>query len=184
MDPKKKPLVVGAVAVVAVLALVGYSASRKINQKVGEKVMEKAIEAQTGAKVNIDSNSNGENVTIKTEDGQTQYSAGGSAKLPDGFPQELILADDAKLIMSSTSATGSSVTYLTNLDQTAVFEKYLANIPVLGWKKDMEADLGQGKMLNISKGSEAAVVTIGDNNSKDTSAKTTVSIIWTENKDK
>jgi hypothetical protein len=38
-------------------------------------MVEKAIEAQTGDKVDVNSNSNGEKVTIKIEDHQTQYSA-------------------------------------------------------------------------------------------------------------
>ena len=121
---------------------------------------------------------------IKTEDGQTQYSAGGKVSLPDGFPQELVIANDAKLIMSSSSNTGSSLTYLTNYDTAAIFKKYIDNISVLGWTKDMEVNSGQGKMINISKGNEGAVITIGNNNSKDRTAKTIVNIIWTENKDK
>ena len=91
---------------------------------------------------------------------------------------------DAKLILSSTSGTGSSLTYLTKSDQAAVFAKYLEKIVELGWKKEMELNSGEGKMLNISKGSASAVITIGENSTDDTSFKTTVSIIYTSDTDK
>lgn len=86
-----------------------------INDKIGEQIAEKAFEAQTGARVDIDSQ--GEDVTIKTEEGQTQYSAGGRAKLPDNFPKELVVVSDAKIIMSSSSGLSSSVSYITNDEQ-------------------------------------------------------------------
>jgi len=174
----KKPLVFGIVLVLIVLALVGYFASRRINQSAGEETLEKMIEAQTGAKVDIKSGSNGQDITIKTEDGQTQYSAGGDVKFPDGFPQQLVLVNDAKLMMASSSETGSSVTYLTNSDQTSVFNNYVSDLPGLGWKIVMQVNAGEGKMLNISKDGEAAYITIGDNDSKDKSAKTMVNIVW------
>ena len=128
----KKPVVLAIVALVVIVAPVTYFANKRIKQKVGTKMAEKVLEAQTGAKVDI--NSNGGDVTIKTDNGQTQYSTGGEAKLPDGFPQELVIVNDAKVIMASSSDNGSSVTYLTNDDQTAVFDKYHNGLPGLGWK--------------------------------------------------
>jgi hypothetical protein len=176
----KKPVVIGIIIVVAVLGLIAFFVSKTISQKISENVIEKAIESQTGAKVDIDSNSNNGDVTIKTDTGQTQYSADGGVKFPDGFPQELVIVGDAKIIIASSSETGSTITYLTNEDQTAVYEKYLSDLPVLGWKKDAEVNTGEGKMINASRGNEAAFISIGNNNSNDTSAKTTVSIVWTQ----
>jgi uncharacterized protein with ATP-grasp and redox domains len=180
----KKPIVIGIIIVVAALALIGYFASKKITQKIGEKVIEKTIESQTGAKVDINTNSNNGDVTIKTDNGQTQYSADGGVKFPDGFPQELVIVNDAKVIMASSSETGSTITYLTDNTQDQVFQKYLIDLPVLGWKKEAEVNTGEGKMINGSKVNEAVFISIGDNNSKDTTAKTTVSIVWSEDKNR
>jgi len=172
----KNPIVLGFVILSVSMALSACSIGNTVNQKAGEEMAEKIIEAQTGGKVDV--NSNGENVTIKTEEGQTQYSAGGTAKLPDSFPKELVVIDDAKFILASSSDKGGSVAYLTNFDQTVVFEKYLKDLPALGWKKDMEVDVGNGKMINFSKGKESAAISIGDNESKIESGKTTVNIIY------
>lgn len=175
----KKFIIVGLIIVVLVAAgwFLTNQTKKQISEKVGEEMMEKTLEAQTGAKVDIDAE--GDDVTIKTEDGETQYSAGGTVELPDNFPQELVIAGDAKLILSSSSDAAVSVTYLTNYDQTAVFEKYISDLPGSGWKKDMEIDAGQGKMMNFSRGSEGAVINIGDNNTKDRTAQTLVNITWT-----
>ena len=179
----KKPVILGIALVLVVLTLVGFIASRRINQSAGENAVEKMIEAQTGAKVDIETGANGQDVTIKTADGQTQYSAGGDVQLPAGFPQELVLVGDAKLIMASSSPTGSTVTYLTDFDQAAVFDKFISDLTGLGWKKDMEVNAGEGKMLNISKGNEMAYITIGENSAKDQSARTMVNIVWAQEQD-
>jgi hypothetical protein len=165
-----KSVIFGFVIIVATLVLSACGASKTAGQKAAEKI----LEAQTGGKVKVDSN--GENVTIKTEEGQTQYSAGGAVKLPDNFPKDLIVVDDAKLIVASSSEQGGSVAYLTNFDQTEVFEKYLKDLPAAGWKKEMEVSLGEGKMINFSKDKESVSIVMGANTSKDETAKTTVNI--------
>ncbi|NMC36116.1 hypothetical protein GYA49_03660 [Candidatus Beckwithbacteria bacterium] len=159
------------------IVLSSCSPSKTIGQKTGEKILEKTIEAQTGAKVDVDAQ-DGE-VTIKSEDGQTQYSAGGSAVLPSNFPKELIITSDAKIIIASTSGTNSSVTYITNSEQNEVFDKYISDLTGLGWTKEMEFDAGQGKMLNFAKENTKVTITIGENNTKDQSEKTAVNIILT-----
>ena len=169
----KRSIAGGFTVITVALTLAGCT-NKTIGQAVGEKMMEKTIEAQTGAKVNI--NSTGENVTIKTQEGQTQYSAGGSAKLPNNFPQELIVSRDAKIIVSSTTTSGSSVTYITNDDTGQVSEKYINGLTGAGWKNEMETNTGQGVILNFSKENMGVVVVAGDNDSKDQSGKTTVNI--------
>lgn len=168
------------ISLVAISVALSGCSNKTIGQRVGDTMTEKTIEAQTGAKVNVDSN--GENVTIKTKDGQTQYSAGGAVKLPDDFPKELIAASDAKLIMSSSSEGGSSLTYLTNDDMTKVSEKYISSLTGAGWKKEMETSTAQAIMLNFSKDKKTAFIIVGTNDSKDQTEKTTVNITYTVEK--
>jgi hypothetical protein len=171
----KKPVMIGVViAVVAVLAIGG----RMVSQMAGNKIAEKVIESQTGAKVNIDSNSNGANMTIKTTGGQVQYSVGGDVNLPVGFPKELIAENDAKLVMSTSAESGVSVAYTTNAAVGEVFEKYMTDLTAAGWKKDSEVSTDQAKMLTFSKASEGVYITIGNNSSGDNTAKTSVSVVW------
>jgi hypothetical protein len=75
------------------------------------------------------------------------------------------------------------VTYLTNDDKATTAEKYLSDLPGDGWKKDMEVDAGQGKMMNFSKGKESVVIIVGDNDSKDNTEKTVVHVTLVIEKD-
>ena len=172
----KHSYVVGLTLVAVSVVLAGCT-NKTVSQSVGETMMEKSIEAQTGGKVDIDSR--GDKVTIKTNEGQTQYSAEGGVKQPDGFPKELIVTSDAKLIIASSSGAGSSLTYLTNSDKVIVSEKYINSLTGFGWKKEMETNTGQGTMLNFSKGNQNAFVVIGDNSTDDKTAKTTVNVTYT-----
>lgn len=175
----KRIMFLSAIALVMAVTLTGCGKS--ISQKVGEKVAEKAIEAQTGGKVDIDAQGN--DVTIKTEAGESQYSAGGNAKLPENFPSELIAADDAKIIISSTADAGNTVAYTTDSDQGEIFDKYKSQLAEQGWKKEMEIDTGNGKMVNFSKDKENVSITIGENNSNDQQGKTLVNVILVKEED-
>jgi hypothetical protein len=182
---KKPPVLVIIIAVcviLGVLSLVANSFRNRISQKIGDKFAEKVIETQTGGKVKIDSNGN--DVTVKTADGQVQYSTGGGVTLPDGFPKELIVADDAKVVMATSSGTGNSVTYLTNDAQDTVFAKYLTNLSAAGWTKDTEVNSTEGKWVNFTKGTESVLISIANNSSSDQAEKTTVSVVWTNDTNK
>jgi hypothetical protein len=163
------------VMIVMAVVLSGCGSGKSLGQQAGEKIAEKAIEAQSGGKVDV--NANDGNVTIKTEDGQAQYSAGGTVKLPENFPKELVMADDAKIIISTSADSGSTIAYVTDSSKDEIFNKYISGLAGQGWKKEMELNTGSGQMANFSQGSLKATVTIGDNESQDQPGKTLVHII-------
>lgn len=165
----------------ALILVVVATGCKSATQRTAEKVMEKSIEAQTNGQVDVDANGN--EVTIKTEDGQIQYSAGGDVKIPDDFPKELIISNDAKVIISSSTEGGSTVAYVTNDEQGAIFDKYLSDLPDQGWKKEMELDTASGKMATFSKDKENVSITVGENNSDDKSGKTLVHVVLVKNSD-
>jgi hypothetical protein len=172
----KKTIFLGIVILSTAMALSACTPQKTINQKVGEKIAENMIEAQTGGKVKIDSQ--GENVTIKSEDGQVQYSAGGQAKLPDNFPKELIVVGDAKIIMSSSSEKSSSVSYVTNDEQSVIVEKYISGLTGSGWKKESEINVSGAAMLSFTKETMNVAINIGENNTNDQPGKSFVNVIF------
>jgi hypothetical protein len=175
---KKSTLVIVVViGVILALGLVGTFVAKKVTQKVGEKILEKTIESQTGEKVDINSGKNGGEITIKTNDGKVQYTAGGDVKIPENFPKELIIASDAKAIMASSSENGSTVTYLTNISQDDLYSQYPSALDSLGWKKELEVNTGKGKMLEFKKDKSTVAVTIGDNATKESTEKTLVNLV-------
>lgn len=177
---KKSKLLIFVVIGLVILGVAGYFIRKAVSRRIGESAVEKLIEAQTGGKVDVDTNADGSDVTIKTEDGSFQYSAGGDVKIPDGFPKELIVASDAKLTFATSSNDGASISYLTNASLDSIFNEYKSKLAGLGWKKEMELTTDENRMLNFSKSTEAAAITIGDNTSSDNPQKTTVSVIYTK----
>lgn len=171
-----KPVVI-IVGGLVLVSLVGYFIFNKVSRKIGETAIENMINSQTGGRVDINTTDGNGKVTIKTEDGTVQYSGGGGVKLPDGFPQELVLATDAKIVGASSADNGNTVTYQTDNEQDGLFSGYIAKLTSMGWKKEMEVDTGEGKMLNFTKDKFTAIISIGENGSEDTSMKNIVNII-------
>ncbi|MFA5828439.1 MAG: hypothetical protein WC841_03745 [Candidatus Shapirobacteria bacterium] len=172
----KKVTVLGLV-ILSVAALSGCTPGKTVNEKIGEEMAERAFEAQTGAKVDIDSQ--GEDITIKTEEGQTQYSAGGQAKLPDNFPKELIVSNDAKIIMSSSSGQSSTVSYITDDEQAVIAEKYIGGLTGQGWEKESEVNISGAIMLGFNKEKMNVAVNIGENSTKEQAGKSFVNVVFT-----
>lgn len=145
------------------------------SKSISNKTIEKALESQTGAKVDIDSGK--DKVTIKTEDGQTQYSQGGNAEIPEGLPRELIVAADAKIFTTGSSNGGITVTYTTDLDPSEILEKVKKDLVGNVWKKDMEIAAGENTIISISQGKKKVSMTIGKNNSQAQTGKTLVYLL-------
>jgi hypothetical protein len=176
-----KPTILLLAVMMAVTLTLSGCFGQSLSEKAGEKMVEKAIESQTGGQVDI--NTEGGDVTIKSEDGQSQFSAGGNAKVPEGFPQELMIADDAKVIMSTSADGGMSVAYVTDSEQNKLSEDYASRLTGDGWKKVMELDTGNGKMLSFTKDKKTVSVTIRENTDKDQPGKTTAHVVYVEEKD-
>src|SRR5690554_4367684 len=79
---------VAAAAAVGAFLLASCSPGDLIGSAV-EKGVEKGVEAATGSEIDIDED--GGNITIQTDDGE--FSMGGGAELPEGFPDEVPLID-------------------------------------------------------------------------------------------
>mgnify|MGYP000939973509 CR=1 FL=1 len=159
------------------LLLTGCSFTDQLGQKAGEKIIEKTIESQTGGKVDIDAD--GQSMTIKGDNGESVTM--GSAKLPDNFPKDILVLDDAKFIFSMASGENDfSVVYLTDKNPTDAFTAYNDDLAKQGWKKETEMDLGDsGKVASFAKEKRKLGVTLGKDPSGSTSDKTSISLTGT-----
>ena len=169
-------------AILAPLGLAGCGLSQTSGEKVAEKYMEKALESAGGGDVDVDAASG--KVTIKSEDGQAEFSGGEGVKLPDVFPDNLVLADDAKIIMASKVGSGYSVAYITDETQAQMFTRYKNELVADGWKKTMEMDAGEVQLANFAQDRTTLSATIGQNNSKEESYQTLVSLVYVQEEEK
>jgi len=173
----KKIIVLSFIVLTVTAVLSGCTPKKTVNEKIGEEIAEKMIEAQTGGKVDIDSQ--GEKVTINSDEGQVQYSAGGQVDLPKNFPKELIVVSDAKIIMASSSDQNSTAAYVTNEEQASIKEKYISRLTGLGWQKAAEVNVSGAMMINFTKENTNVVVNIGENNTENQSGKSFVNVVFT-----
>lgn len=175
---KTQKLLTGGMIISSVLVLSGCGCTEWASKKAGEKIMEKAIESGSGGKADVDVNKG--QISINAEDGQTKYSAGENVSLPDGFPEDIFIYDDAKIKMAISNSSengGFSVSYVTSSGESEVFSKYKEEMVKNGWKKDTETDMGaNGKMLNFSKGKSNVLVVIGTDDSGENAGKASVGL--------
>lgn len=166
----------GVIVLGAIITLSGCGLTDWAGKKVGEKIVEKGIEAQTGAKADI--NSDGGISTVTGKDGSMSFSDQGNAKLPENFPKDVFIYNDAKIaavISGSETNEGYSINYITGANENDAFSKYKEEMAKNGWKKDSEADMGaDGKMLNYSKGDSKTMVIIGTDKNDGGTGKTTI----------
>ena len=118
----KKSTVVILVVVIGFLLVMGIGMRMAMNwfaHRASDNIASGILSAATGGKVNVKTDSNGNAVSVKTDDGSMSF--GSSATLPSGFPSAVPTPSVGKISgsYSGTDATsGSSYTVAYNLTKT------------------------------------------------------------------
>ena len=94
-----------ALVVATAALLVGSAGCGKIADKASEQIAERIIEKQTGGKVDIQKD--GEKIKIETDEGTIT----GGASIPDGWPSDIPLPKDLRVIGGSAIKDGDQTVY-------------------------------------------------------------------------
>jgi len=137
-------------------------------QQVAEKATEAAIEKSTGVEVDQE----GDEVTIKGEDG-TEITASSDGQLPDGFPTDIPVYE-GQITSSLKADKGWSVTIEAADDVETVFTWYKQELEASGWKIVSEMKVTDGGVLVAEKGDQSVQVTLGTSSSD--AAKTSIAL--------
>ena len=134
-----------------VLALSGCSKSSD------ELAAEAAIRAATGHDVKVDRD--GEQVTVRTDEGEMRIAGGDDLALPDGFPDDIYLPPQYR-VTSVMDMGGTHVVSLSAHGRAgAMFEEARDSMQKAGWQQTMamqhDAD---NAMLAFEKGDRASVL--------------------------
>lgn len=157
-----KKLVAGVLIIGLVFVLGGC---KSVEDKVAEEVTGGIIGSATGGDVEVDDDS----VTFETDEGDVTV-AGGEGTLPDAFPDDFPVYDDAD-VASSTSFEGEGqvqyhVTLATSDSVDDVYEWYKDELDSQGWTIDedmkMSTDDGETAALSVTKGDMGASVTVSE----------------------
>lgn len=129
-------------------------------QSIADKAAETAVEKATGVKVDT----KGEKVTISTDEGEATISS--DAKLPDDFPSDVPIYDDAKIGTAMTNEVQGGKSYLVGMesddDAAEVFDWYKKAFEDEGWKITSTMEVGDSVGgLSAEKGDVRVSLAIG-----------------------
>lgn len=99
-------IIIIVVVVLATLSIGGYLVSRFLLKKVAEQITESLIEGATGGKVDIDSEAEGEDISIETKNGL--YLMTSDNEWPSDMPSSVPEFSYGKIKASSKSSSGDS----------------------------------------------------------------------------
>jgi len=149
------------IIVVIVLLVLGWFI---VSRFTAEHMAEYAIERATGGDIDIDMRSDDEGeVTITTDEGTFEYSAGGSVSLPDNWPDDLPIMDEGSITyagsMSPTAGeAGAVVVFDVDGSVSGVADYYKRALADNGWA--VEATMQTGEMTIVSAAKDERTVGI------------------------
>ena len=127
---------------VLALLVVGCLVAADGCKRAAEKMAAKAIERSSGGKVNVD------------------ISASGTATIPEGFPKDVLVPQDAKIVISAKVPEGFVVTMQSKELLDAVVKKYGAEMKTHGWTEQASVNMGDSVMLSYAKEKEGRTASV------------------------
>lgn len=128
----------------------------------------------TNTTANNQASVTGEQVDVNTPPADPSVEIGGGVAVPDNFPGELLVGEDALTTMVTGSEAGVSVVYQTTLDAESVF-KELLSLESTGWEKESEMLTEGTKLVVVKRDGQRASVAVAS-----VEGKTIVTIVLTQ----
>jgi hypothetical protein len=156
------------------LVVVGVLAAMTGCGAIVEKAVKSGVEGATGVKVD----KSGTGVTVTGKDGSSLTSSA-DGTLPEGFPSDMPLYQNAKITtgLASDSGTGKAfVVALTTTDAPAdVLAWYESQLKDKGWNVTSTMKTGDGGLLGGEKGTSAFTLAV-TNGSGDAGTEISISV--------
>ena len=141
-----------------VLPLLAATMLAGCGQDAADKAAEK-IAKQNGVDMDIDHDGDKATYTIGGADG-TKVQVGENLKVPDGFPDDISMYPDMKIISSSTVPQGFMVNGQTTDDVEKVATFYTDKLTSSGWTKESEFAQATMRATTFKKDTRTASVTV------------------------
>ena len=160
------------IALPAVLAALMLSACGKSQEQTAEALAEQALEASTGAEIDIEAQDGVHRVTARTDEGELVHSTGEDVPLPPGFPGDITLPADYRVVSVMTMGPAMSVVMRSPEPAAEVFSELRRGQAASGWKETLSMQGAEGSMLGFEKDGRSLLVNLRD----DLDGKTVVSL--------
>lgn len=156
----KKLLVIALVAALA-LGLVGC---KSIEEKIGEEIGEEIAGGVLGGDVEVD----GDAVTIETDEGEVTIDST-EGELPDDFPNDFPIYDDAEVESTSSWAGEGDITFYVNLfsddEAKEVYDWYKDELSGEGWTIDSDTFItgdSDGGLMGATKDTSQLTLSVSE----------------------
>jgi hypothetical protein len=121
---------------------------------------EKTVETQGGA-FTVEREGEGFRISGEEEEiGAISGQFGENARIPDGFPEDVPVYPDARVVGGMVAGEGGMLTLQTDDDPEEVADFYRENLAEEGWSLGPPMDLMGQRLLPIEKGDRSGAVQI------------------------
>lgn len=150
-------LLIAAVALAMVLSACGKS-----GEKAAETLAGKALEANSGQDLDVVIDDDGQTVALQGGQDTPRQSSGDNVVLPDGFPTDIALPDDYRLMSVMTMGPVTSVVLEVPGPPSDVFADLKSGQAGQGWKETLSMQGMDGSTLGFEKGDRSLLVNLGN----------------------
>ncbi len=160
-----------------IVLMVGAFAGCFPTKKVAEVATEQAVESATNGEVDVDVDGN--KTTFVDEATGTKTEVGEDIDLPDGFPSDVPVYDDATIVAASTQGDTYYVTMTSTDAYDTIKTYYETEVPQEGWTVDNSSSLniaGKTTTLIATQDTRELVVGVFEFDEEDEELGVTISL--------
>lgn len=133
------------------LATVMVAACDKVTEKASDKLAEEMIESAIGGDADIDIKRDGEQITVKSDEGEMTISSGESASLPDSFPKDVPLPEGLAIESTMSMPQGMLVSGKLSGKSDDAISQMKKQMQDNGWKETMNMTSDGSNFSTYSK---------------------------------
>lgn len=134
--------------------------------KTAETIAEEAIESQTGEDAEVEIDDEGESFSLKTKEGDAEFSAGGKAEIPNDFPKDVYVYDGASVQLSMAAEGNFSLKLITDDNVDKIISKYEKEMESEGWEIEGRVDVADQKTRIFKKENRQVSLSASPENDK------------------
>lgn len=123
-----------------------------------EKALEKYVEQKTGGKVKVDASQG--KVEIQDKEGKATITMGGAVDVPAGFPKDVPIYPNAKVLSSATAGDMFHILLESQDPAEKIAGTYKERMKAEGWKETTAVNIGSTVTIAYEKDKRNATVAV------------------------
>ena len=148
-------------AILALAAAGSVSGCGKCSRdKAAEELIGRVIERETGKEADVQISQ--DSMVIRSKEGELSFTAGESAKIPVGFPKDILVMDGSRVESALASGDGTMINLAIDRKKADVVAAYKAGMGAQGWSEEASMDVSGQAIMSFKKDARLANLIIGE----------------------